>query len=122
MMEYTGENLTILNEFQKMGCSVSIDDFGTGYSSMNYLKSFSLDKIKIDKSFIDNLPSDSSNREVSMAIIALSHSLGYQVIAEGIEDKAQEDFLREQGCDYGQGYYFSRPLEGEALMSFIRNR
>ena len=122
MMENTEENLLILTGFKKIGCSISIDDFGTGYSSMNYLKSFSLDKIKIDKSFVDNLPSDDNNREVSMAIIALSQSLGYQVIAEGIENKAQEDFLREQGCDYGQGYYFSRPLKSEALMSFIRNR
>ena len=120
LMDYTEENLAVLDGFRKMGCRISIDDFGTGYSSMGYLKDFSMDSIKIDKSFIDHLPSDTSNAEVSTAIIALSHSLEYKVVAEGIETREQEEFLREKGCDYGQGYYFSRPLESEALMKFIK--
>ncbi|RLA76981.1 MAG: hypothetical protein DRG30_01460, partial [Epsilonproteobacteria bacterium] len=121
MMEYTEENLYILGGFREMGCSVSIDDFGTGYSSMSYLKKLSIDKIKIDKSFVDDLPSDKNDQEVSRAIIALSHSLGYQVIAEGIEIKEQEDFLREHACDYGQGYYFGRPLDSDALIKFVKD-
>jgi diguanylate cyclase (GGDEF)-like protein/PAS domain S-box-containing protein len=120
MMEYTQKNLDILNTFNEMGCRISIDDFGTGYSSMSYLKSFSVDSIKIDKSFVDHLPKDSNSREVSTAIIALSHSLGYRVVAEGIETKAQEDFLRKQGCNYGQGYYFSRPLSSDAFTKFMQ--
>lgn len=88
---------------------------------MSHLKTLPLDNLKIDKSFVDDLPVDGNDREVSIAIIALSHSLGYKVIAEGIENKEQEDFLREQGCDYGQGYYFSRPLENDALVDFIKN-
>lgn len=121
IMEHTEENLTVLDKLRKMGTSVSIDDFGTGYSSMSHLKTLPLDNLKIDKSFVDDLPVDGNDREVSIAIIALSHSLGYKVIAEGIENKEQEDFLREQGCDYGQGYYFSRPLENDALVDFIKN-
>ncbi len=120
MMEYTEENLDILEVFRKMGSSVSIDDFGTGYSSMSYLKQLAIDKIKIDKSFVDHLPSDRNDQEVSRAIIALSHSLGYQVIAEGIETKEQEDFLKEHGCDYGQGYYFGRPLGNDDLIRFAK--
>ena len=120
IMEYTQENLSILNGFRKMGCRISIDDFGTGYSSMGYLKDFSMDSIKIDKSFIDHLPKNSNNSEVTTAIIALSHSLEYTVIAEGIENREQEAFLIAQGCDYGQGYYFSRPLDRDALIEFVK--
>lgn len=122
MMEYTEENLNIIDEFQNMGCQISIDDFGTGYSSMSYLKSLALDKIKIDKSFIDDLPTSSNDVEVSMAILTLSHSLGYKVIAEGIENIEQEDFLVDRGCDYGQGYYFSKPLSSDEFIKFSKNR
>ncbi|MEA3455398.1 MAG: EAL domain-containing protein [Campylobacterota bacterium] len=121
VMDHTEANLTVLDELRKMGATISIDDFGTGYSSMSHLKTLPLDNLKIDKSFVDNIPIDDNDKEVSIAIIALSHSLGYKVIAEGIENREQEDFLREQGCDYGQGYYFSRPLKSEALMHFIKN-
>ncbi len=121
IMEHTEANLTVLDELRKMGTTISIDDFGTGYSSMSHLKTLPLDNLKIDKSFVDNLPIDENDKEVSKAIIALSHSLGYKVVAEGIENKEQEDFLREQGCDFGQGFYFSRPLDSEALISFIKN-
>jgi len=118
MMEYSEDNLAVIKKLRKMGCGIAIDDFGTGYSSMSYLKSLELDKIKIDKSFVDDLPNDSNDVEVSIAIMTLSRSLGYKVVAEGIETKAQEDFLRGQGCDYGQGYYFSMALEGDALIEF----
>ena len=120
IMEHTDANLTVLDELRKMGTTISIDDFGTGYSSMSHLKTLPLDNLKIDKSFVDNLPIDENDKEVSKAIIALSHSLGYKVVAEGIENKEQEDFLREQGCDYGQGFYFSRPLDSEALIKFYK--
>ena len=95
IMEYSTTNLTILEDLRNIGCRIAIDDFGTGYSSMSYMKSLALDTIKIDKSFIMDLPGDSHDAEVSKAIIALSKSLGYQVIAEGIETYEQEEFLRE---------------------------
>ena len=91
IMEYSTANLTILEDLRNMGCKISIDDFGTGYSSMSYMKELELDTIKIDKSFITDLPGDSHDAEVSKAIIALSKSLGYQVIAEGIETVEQEE-------------------------------
>lgn len=122
MMEHTVENLDFIDKFREMGISIAVDDFGTGYSSMNYLQSLPLDKIKIDKSFIDSIYSSSSDKSVSKAIIELSHSLGYKVIAEGIESRKQEDFLRDKGCDYGQGFYYSRPLNSEELIDFVLNR
>jgi len=122
IMEYSTTNLTILEDLRNIGCRISIDDFGTGYSSMSYMKSLALDTIKIDKSFITDLPGDSHDAEVSKAIIALSKSLGYQVIAEGIETEEQEMFLRQHHCDIGQGYYFARPMESEKFVIFIQEQ
>ncbi len=120
IMEYSTTNLTILEDLRNMGCKISIDDFGTGYSSMSYIKSLALDTIKIDKSFISELPENSHDAEVSKAIIALSKSLGYDVIAEGIETKEQELFLLENGCDMGQGFYFAKPMRSEDFMAFVK--
>ena len=120
IMEYSTTNLTILEDLRNIGCKISIDDFGTGYSSMSYIKSLSLDTIKIDKSFITDLPHDSHDVEVSKAIIALSKSLGYQVIAEGIETAEQEKFLKEQGCDIGQGFYFGKPMPPKEFIAFVQ--
>lgn len=122
IMEYSTTNLTILEDFRAIGCKISIDDFGTGYSSMSYMKSLPLDTIKIDRSFIMDLPDDLHDVEVSKAIIALSKSLGYQVVAEGIENELQEVFLRENGCDIGQGYYFARPMDTSALVAFVKEK
>jgi len=121
IMEYSTINLSILEDLRNIGCKISIDDFGTGYSSMSYLKSLALDTIKIDKSFITDLPYDSHDAEVSKAIIALSKSLGYQVIAEGIETEEQEAFLKTNNCDIGQGFYFAKPMTSEEFISFFRN-
>jgi len=120
IMEYSTTNLTILEDLRNIGCKISIDDFGTGYSSMSYIKSLALDTIKIDKSFIEDLPHDSHDAEVSKAIIALSKSLGYQVVAEGIETAEQEKFLKMHGCDIGQGYYFAKPMSSKKFISFVK--
>jgi diguanylate cyclase (GGDEF)-like protein/PAS domain S-box-containing protein len=120
IMECTSDNFTILDELRESGFKISIDDFGTGYSSMSYLKILPIDTIKIDKSFVDDLPSDLNDVAISKAIIALSNSLGYHTIAEGIENKEQEDFLRDNACEIGQGYYFSRPLTQEAFFNFMK--
>jgi len=122
IMEYSSTNMSILEDLRNMGCKISIDDFGTGYSSMNYMKSLALDTIKIDKSFILDLPGDSHDAEVSKAIIALSKSLGYQVVAEGIETEEQENFLRKHKCDIGQGYYFASPMESETFVTFVQEQ
>jgi len=122
IMEYSTINLTILEDLRNMGCKISIDDFGTGYSSMSYMKSLALDTIKIDKSFVDELPYNSHDVEVSKAIIALSKSLGYQVIAEGIETIEQEKFLKEHNCDIGQGYYFAKPMVSKEFIVFAKEK
>ncbi len=122
IMEYSTTSLSTLEDFRSIGCQISIDDFGTGYSSMSYMKSLPLDTIKIDKSFVMDLPYDTHDVEVSKAIIALSNSLGYRVIAEGIENELQEVFLRENGCKVGQGYYFARPMDTSAFVAFVKEK
>jgi len=122
IMEYSEANLRVLDDFRNIGCKISIDDFGTGYSSMSYMKSLPLDTIKIDKSFVMDLPHDIHDAEVSKAIIALSKSLGYKVIAEGIENELQELFLKQNGCDIGQGYYFAKPMDIKAFVVFVKEK
>jgi diguanylate cyclase (GGDEF)-like protein/PAS domain S-box-containing protein len=107
IMRNTQEAARIIRELKSLGVRVAIDDFGTGYSSMSYLKHFAVDKIKIASSFIQDLPSDVSDREIARAIIALGHSLHIKVIAEGVETVEQRVFLRECGCDEMQGFVFS---------------
>jgi len=121
LMEYTEGSLTVLDDLRELGLKISIDDFGTGYSSMSYLKKLPIDTIKIDKSFVDDIDSDKNDYEITKAIIALSSSLGYSVVAEGIETQEQEDVLKELACDKGQGYYFCRPLPEQDLVEFMTN-
>lgn len=120
VMEYATQELSILDDLRLLGCRVSIDDFGTGYSSMSYLKSLDVDSIKIDKSFTSGLPDNQHDIEVTKAIIALSKSLGYEVIAEGIERVEQLNLLKELDCDIGQGYYFAQPLKSEEFVDFLK--
>ncbi|WP_457596214.1 EAL domain-containing protein [Hydrogenimonas sp.] len=120
IMDTSSYDGTILARFRELGFRISVDDFGTGYSSMSYLKELPIDTIKIDKSFIQDIPEDSSDKEITKAIIALSHSLGYKTVAEGIENEAQERFLVESGCLIGQGYFFARPLPVEEFAGFLR--
>jgi len=100
----------ILFDFRDANIQVSIDDFGTGYSSLSILKKFDIDYLKIDKSFVDNLKPDSDDLALCEAIIGMAHKLDLKVIAEGIETVQQRDLLIAAGCDYGQGYLFSKPL------------
>lgn len=116
IMEDCEGNLTVLNAFRRHGFRISIDDFGTGYSSMSYLKRLPLDTIKIDKSFIDEIPDDRNDLQITRAIIALAQSLGYMLVAEGIENDAQEQQLKSFGCDLGQGYFFCEPVTVQLLI------
>jgi EAL domain-containing protein (putative c-di-GMP-specific phosphodiesterase class I) len=111
--------VTLLHDLKAMGIHLSIDDFGTGYSSLSYLKRFPLDSVKIDRSFIKDLPGDGDDAGITQAIIAVAHSLRLGVIAEGVETAEQLDFLRTNGCDEMQGYLFSRPLPAEQFLALI---
>jgi diguanylate cyclase (GGDEF)-like protein len=99
-----------LAAFQCAGVKISLDDFGTGYASLSYLRKFNVDYLKIDRAFVHNLENDPDNGALCEAIIVMAHKLGLQVIAEGIETAQQRDFLREAGCDYGQGFLFGHPM------------
>ncbi len=112
----------ILGELKAMGVGIAIDDFGTGYSSLAYLKTFPIDKLKIDRSFVRDILSDNSDREITQAVIALSHNLGLNVVAEGVENDGQLEFLRAHGCDCVQGYYHARPMPAPDYADYARRR
>lgn len=109
-LENPDETQITLEKLKSLGVYVSVDDFGTGYSSLSYLKKYPIDIIKIDQSFIADLNKDEKNEAIVKAIIALSHNLGLDVIAEGVEEKSQELFLKKHLCQKGQGYLYNKPL------------
>src|SRR5690606_10138975 len=119
LVENISETATILDEFQRLGISVAIDDFGTGYSSLSYLKSLPINLLKIDRKFISELPADTNDAAITSAVIAMAHELGIRVLAEGVEDQAQLEFLKKHQCDEAQGYLFSPPLSLAKLDHFI---
>ena len=104
------------------GCAISLDDFGTGYSSLTYLQRFAIDVIKIDQSFVCNLATRSTDLALCRAIIVMAHELGLTVVAEGVETEEQRDLLIGIGCDYGQGYWFAKPLSAQAFELFMAAR
>lgn len=110
-----------LKEMRSAGISVAIDDFGIGYSSLAYLKKFNIDYLKIDQSFIRDLPTDADDRALCEAIIVMAHKLGLKVVAEGVETEQQCAILVQYGCDYGQGYLFSRPLVPDDFEALVSN-
>lgn len=109
----------VLRLLKKEGVNISIDDFGTGYSSLQYLSKFPVDYLKIDRSFVSDLVSETRNKTIVRAILAMAHGLNMEVIAEGIETDAQLQMLKEMGCKYGQGYWCSPPLVIEKFESFV---
>jgi EAL domain-containing protein (putative c-di-GMP-specific phosphodiesterase class I) len=109
-----------LLSLRRSGALIAIDDFGTGYSSLSYLKSLPLDKIKIDKSFVQDLLEDDDDATIVRAIIQLGKNLGMQVIAEGVETIEQEAYIIAQGCHEGQGYFYSKPLPARELTLYLR--
>ncbi|WP_308921827.1 EAL domain-containing protein [Janthinobacterium sp. J1-1] len=111
-----------LSCLKDIGVSISLDDFGTGYSSLGYLKRFPIDVLKIDKSFVDDVTTSSSDAAIALSVISLAHNLHMRVIAEGVETREQVDFLTQHGCDEMQGYYFSRPLAVEAFTALLREQ
>ncbi|MGB5218156.1 MAG: EAL domain-containing protein [Smithella sp.] len=113
--------IPILTKIKAMGIRLAIDDFGTGYSSLSQLRNFPIDSIKVDRSFIHNLPQDMDNKAITEAIITMGRSLNLTVVAEGVETKEQENFLRQKVCDEMQGFYFSKPIEPDQFALLLRN-
>ena len=122
LMRDVGEALQLLGELKSLGLCIAVDDFGTGYSSLNYLKQFPIDILKIDRSFVDGLPHGEQDAQIARAIIAMAHSLNLSVIAEGVEEPAQLEFLRLHGCDEVQGFLFDRPLPPDLLRERLEHQ
>jgi diguanylate cyclase (GGDEF)-like protein len=120
LMDDTEASQIALNELKALGTSIYLDDFGTGYSSLAYLKKFPIDGLKIDRSFIRDLPGDPDDEAITQAILALSQALRLHVVAEGVENEAQLDFLRRQGCEMVQGFLFSRPLLFDSFLEWLQ--
>jgi predicted signal transduction protein with EAL and GGDEF domain len=109
----------VLTQLKSLGVSIALDDFGTGQSSLSHLRSFPIDVVKIDREFVQDVPGDRHDSELVSAIVVMAHKLNMQVVAEGVENAAQRDFLRDLGCDSAQGYFYSPPLAKEALQEYL---
>ena len=118
LMSQTSETMAILEDLSGRGFQLSLDDFGTGYSSLAYLKRFPINKLKIDRSFVSDLPHDKDDAAIAQVIVSLSHHMDMRVVAEGIETVEQADFLRQLGCTYAQGFLFSQPLPAARFALF----
>jgi EAL domain-containing protein (putative c-di-GMP-specific phosphodiesterase class I) len=120
VMQNVPRAIKLLDEVQSRGIRLAIDDFGTGYSSMSLMKQFPIDTIKIDRSFVRDLPDDSEDKAIAQAIISMGKALGMTVVAEGVETTEQETFLRDHACDEMQGFLFSKPVTPEQIVSLLR--
>jgi EAL domain-containing protein (putative c-di-GMP-specific phosphodiesterase class I) len=112
--------LNILDQLAGMGIELAIDDFGTGHSSLAYLKHLPIKRLKLDRSFVSDIETDANDASICAAIIALGHNLGLETVAEGVETQMQSEFLSRLGCDYLQGYLYSKPLPFDALIAYLR--
>jgi len=121
LMEDTDRSIALLSRLTQQGVEISVDDFGTGYSSLSYLAKFPLSTIKVDRSFVKGITTNRGNAAIVSATIALAHSLRLQVVAEGVEEQPELDFLRGLRCDTIQGYYYSKPLPASEFASFVRH-
>ncbi|SDI56725.1 diguanylate cyclase/phosphodiesterase with PAS/PAC and GAF sensor(s) [Pseudomonas delhiensis] len=120
LLDATADTKQQLERLKQLGLTLAMDDFGTGYSSLSYLKKFPIDVIKIDRSFIKDIPDNQDDMEITSAVIAMAHNLKLQVVAEGVETAAQLAFLRRNRCDIGQGYLFDKPIPGALLASSLQ--
>ncbi|HHT00566.1 MAG TPA: EAL domain-containing protein, partial [Thiomicrospira sp.] len=114
--------ITLLNKLRDIGFAIALDDFGTGYSSLSDLKQLPVSKLKIDKSFVDDLPDGENDKVITQSIISLSNAMNMEALAEGIETQGQMDFLIQNGCGLGQGYLFSKPLPLKHLIDWLNTQ
>ena len=122
LMENVEKAQQILRQLKTMGVTLAIDDFGTGYSSLSYLRTFPIDRLKIDKSFIQRITTHPDDAAITKAIIVMGHTMGIKIVAEGVEQKDEKTYLQDNSCDEVQGFYFSYPLKPETLIDFIFNQ
>ena len=120
VMTKATSSIPMLQELKDLGYSIAVDDFGTGYSSLSYLKQLPLQKLKIDRSFIKDLPYDYEDRAILRAIVDLAKGLKLEVLAEGVEEEEQKDFLLKNGCKMAQGFLFAKPMSVEACEEYLR--
>jgi EAL domain-containing protein (putative c-di-GMP-specific phosphodiesterase class I) len=114
--------VSLLNRVKEFGFTVAIDDFGTGFSSLAYLQRLPIDRLKIDRGFVSRITLDGEAKNIAEMIIDLGHNLGMAIIAEGVEDALQADYLRARGCHEAQGFLYARPLDAPALLQWLRER
>jgi len=119
-MQNAENTVRTLRELKRVGVRISMDDFGTGYSSLSYLKRFPIDTLKLDQSFVRDIVTDSDDGAIATAVLAMGQSLGLEVIAEGVEQEDQLDYLRLRGCTRFQGFFFSHPLVAEKVVAFVK--
>jgi EAL domain-containing protein (putative c-di-GMP-specific phosphodiesterase class I) len=112
--------IEVLRRLRALGIHLSVDDLGTGYSSLSYLKQLPVNEVKLDKSFLLNMPDDKADEAIVEAVITLAHRLGMRVVAEGIETERTFERLGEMGCDIGQGYWISRPIPADDVVTWVR--
>ena len=122
MMDNIEEAIHIMTELKSLGFTFSVDDFGTGYSSLIYLQRLPMDQLKIDKAFVEVISKDDASTVIVDTIISMAKHMGFSVIAEGVENKVELDFLHEHGCFHYQGYYFSKPLPAHEFSLFCKDR
>jgi EAL domain-containing protein (putative c-di-GMP-specific phosphodiesterase class I) len=120
LMDDVPRSKSILAALNSLGVTIALDDFGTGYSSLSYLKGFHLDTLKIDRTFVAELMTSEANASIVRATIGLANGLGLRTVAEGVETRAQADFLVKLGCDVLQGFLFARPMTPEAFLLFAK--
>ena len=122
LMESGSEALETLARLRRTGIRVAMDDFGTGHSSLAQLKRMPIDRLKIDRSFVRDIPEDPNDEIIARTIIAMGHGLDLAVVAEGVETGVQKDFLIREGCDHLQGYLIARPLPGPHFQRWLQER
>ncbi|MDH5435006.1 MAG: EAL domain-containing protein, partial [Gammaproteobacteria bacterium] len=119
-VEHTEQTIKALKAFKKLGVKIAIDDFGTGYSSLQYIQNFPTDTLKLDGMFIKNLLTKKASKGIVRSTIILAHSLGLELVAEGVENQEEFDFLKENDCDLIQGYLLAKPMPPEQAFEFIQ--